>query len=184
MKLGKVWTGCFLVLIFLICSTFGSAHAQAPDLTIWVGKWFKTSLNGSGYCIENSALNKEVSKYTGYLKLWNWDLDERILKGDFYYYKKEAWTVIPLDLNYFSGNDLNFMFWFDETLDHHLLGGVGQIIGKEKGGLLSSAKVNMPGGVSKDYSTDPDDTWYCTGAFKITGSLTSAVPVPPGVIIH
>ena len=172
------------VLALSVFLMINSAHAQAPDLGGWVGKWFKISLSGSGYCIETSALYKSPSKYTGYLKLRNWSLDEGILRADFYYYKKEAWKIVTLGLNYFSGSDLDFLFWFDGTVDNHLLSGVGQITGKENGGLITSAKFNMPSGISKDYSTDPSDPWYCMGSFSLKGSLTSAVPVPPGIISH
>lgn len=171
------------VLALSVFLMINSAYAQAPDLGGWVGKWFKISLSGSGNCIETSALSKSPSKYTGYLKLRSWSLNEGILTADFYSYKKEAWEVITLGLNYFSGSDLDFLFWFEGTVGNRLLSGVGQITGKEKGGLVTSAKFIMPSGISKDYSTDPGDPWYCAGSFSLKGSLTSAVPVPPAIIM-
>ncbi len=182
----KFRRACFILLPVLALSLFlmmNSAHAQAPDLSGWVGKWFKISLSGSGNCIETSELSKSPSKYTGYLKLRSWSSAEGILTADFYYYKKDAWEIITLELNYFSGSELDFLFWFEGTVGNHLLSGVGQITGKEKEGVVSSAKFIMPSGISKDYSTDPNDPWYCTGSFSLKGSLASAVPVPPGIIM-
>ena len=183
MKFRRVSLIFLPVLALSVFLMINSAHAQAPDLGGWMGKWFKISLSGSGTCIETSALSKSPSRYTGYLKLRSWSLDEGILTADFYYYKKEAWEVITLGLNYFSGSDLDFLFWFDGIVGNHLLSGVGHITGTEKGGLITSAKFTVPSGISKDYSTDPGDPWYCSGSFSLNGSLTSKVPIPPEVIM-
>jgi hypothetical protein len=45
-------------------------------------------------------------------------------------------------------------------------------------------KINMPARFQRDYSNDPVDPFYCAGGFKATGTLTTSVPVPPGVIVH
>lgn len=185
MRCTRVRLSGLVLLVFLTFCLLRGAYAQTPDLNLWVGKWFKMSVSGSGYCIENSGFSSQPGKFTMYLNLWNWDLDTKILSADLYELKNGEWKVLSLNFNYYSGTELNFLFWFDDINDYLTLGGTGQITGKLKRGVLTSGKFNVPTGYHKDYSfADPSDPWYCTGLAKFTGTLISIVPVPPGIILH
>jgi len=171
-----------LAVLFLSRDTL--SHAQTIDLSLWVGKWFKVSISSSGYCLEEGALKKDTPKFTAYLKAWDWDPGQGVLKADLYLYQVDTdqWEVGPFNLNYFSGDPLNFVFWVDEEKDNSILGGEGQITGKEKNGILTGGSIKMPAGFHRDYSNHPGSFYYCSGGFNVTGSLTSSVPVPPGII--
>ena len=182
MKFIKV-SATILALAIIGCFAVKTAGAQSPDLNIWEGKWFKISVSVSSYCLEHGSLQNDSAKFTGYLKIWNWDPDQKILQGDFYN-DKDGWEITPFNLHYFAGTNLNFLYWVEETISNFTLGGTGRITGKMNGGVLKSAKLTMPGGYHRDFSFDPGFPWYCAGGVKISGALVSAVPVPPGMIIH
>jgi hypothetical protein len=170
----------------LFLFTLVPSRAQSADFGSWAGKWFKVSVTPAAYCLEEGDLYKDSAKFTAYLKSWNWDSGQKILFADLYVYheNRDEWQVIPFNLNYFSGTPLDFLFKFETEQDNFILGGMGQITGKEKSGALASGKINIPAGFQRDYSNDPLDHFYCAGGFKATAGLTATVPVPPVVVVH
>ena len=122
---------------------------------------------------------------TRYLKLWDWGAGYNVLKGDLYHCHEDKDELQRNDFNlhYFAGTDLNFIFWVEgkETGSNLTLRGADYREGEKMG--FNSAKINVPSSYHVNFSFDPKFPWYCAGGNKATGSLTTAVPVPPEIII-
>jgi len=182
--------------------------ASVQDMAVWIGQWFKVSIKIDGYYFGNSILSNQKSqsgrdednedesqsfiasggheKIAGYLKIWSWDPDKKILQGDLYESDGiGGWIAESLPLHYIGGNDLNFFCWF-QTSGDYTTGFTVRIRGREVNGILKNATLQTLGGYyfEVDNASNPPQFW--AGEFSITGIsvLESKVPVPSNIQLH
>ena len=167
-----------------------TGSSTAEDMTLWIGKWFKVTEKNTGYHFDSSALNKSNAAYIGYLKFYEWDPANKILRGDRYGLDTGGqWTSEPLTLHYLAGSDLDFLCWAQETGDT-IMGFTARIKGQKSNGELVKATFKTLGGYYLDASNDggsgAGSTEFWAGALSVTGVLIpeAEAPVPGSVLIH
>ena len=166
-------------------ASFSLISAQAQDMTLWVGKWFKLTNSNTENCLNDAQkIIRDSYTFTSYLKIWSWDSENSILYADDYSYDNDGqrWNIVSFQFNYLGGTDLDFLFSSQGTIDdpeeYASYALVGRITGKTKAGNLKSAAFNAPG--INSVGT------HCTNWGKNVGSMIpeSKVQVPSEVIIH
>ena len=182
--------------------------APVQDMAVWIDQWFKVSINIDGYYFGKSILGNQKSlngsdeddeddnktlitsrgqeRIVGYLKMWSWDPDKKILEGDLYESDgKGGWTAGPLSLHYIGGNDLNFLCWFQASGDS-TTGFTVRIHGNKRNGVLRTATLQTLGGYYYEVDNTSNPPEYWAGEFSMTGVLVpeSRVPVPSSVRLH
>jgi len=116
----KLLLNVLMAAVFITCFTLGTAHAQGepPDLTRWVGTWFKLTLTANVYHYSNIGVKPSPSyRVTDaesgiYMKIAGWDAGTRILQATAYPKEGGVYSPlvsIPLDMNYFAGDGLKFV---------------------------------------------------------------------------
>jgi len=161
-----------------------------PDMTLWVGKWFKITEKNTGYSFGNSGFRTDSGSYVGYLKLWNWDPNNKVLQGDRYEQDANSgqWFSEPLTLHYIAGSNLDFLCSFQVTDNtaNTSSGLTGRVRGRKVSGALGTATLKTLGGYYIEISNGSNSTEYYVGGLKITGNLISdsKVPVTAEVILH
>ena len=167
-------------------------EGSAPDMSAWVGKWFKVTETNTGFAAGNSGgLIKDRLSLVGYVKLWGWDQTNRVLQGDRYMQDAQTgqWISESFMLNFITGSNLDFLCSYGVTGDL-TIGFTARIQGKERNGVLGNATFKTMGGYyielsrpSGDGSGSPE---YFAGGLSITGNLIpeSKVPVPADVQLH
>ena len=190
MKFKKVWLSGLLMLVLFGYFTLSTAYAQSMD--IWKGKWFKMTVKNSGYVIEYPESHSRNKSETVYLKIWDVDQTNKVLKCDFYNIDEGEWISSSIDLNYFGHNNLEFLCWLyysnEREGENIEIGAMAFLIqGKMSQGSLASAKLKSLGGVNLivDWNS-PGYEYFRAQGVTITGSLMDAskVPVPPDKILH
>ena len=131
--------GILLLMGFLVT---GVADA-APDMSQWEGKWFSFQMTKKGIIFDGSKFIKGAEKSSGYFKIETWNQAEEKFEITIYSQNDGGWDVMTQYINYFGGNTLSFLFWYQDEENQF----VGQLAGKEKGGILSSATVTTYGGI-------------------------------------
>jgi len=163
---------------------------EAPDLTVWVGKWFKLAEKNTGYQYVNPDLTKMSASYTGYLKIWEWDPVNKVLRADQYEQNTQSgqWVSFTLTLNFFGGTQLDFLCWSQETTEDYRTGFTAHVYGQEKSGELAKASFKSLGGfyLSKTKTDASGLENHHVGGVAITGILISEanVPVPQTFQAH
>ena len=161
------------------------ASSDSPDMTIWVGKWFKVTLRNAGYYDETQGLTGERQKVVGYLKIRGWDSANKILQADLYGRNDvgEEWWVISIPLHYILGSDLDFICW-SQVVGEVTYGFTARIKGRERGGVLRSATFKTLGGYHVQVNqvgtaSGLSDSQVWAGWLKMGGDsiLDSKVPV-------
>jgi len=172
-----------------------SVEGQGPDLTIWVGKWLKISERNTGYQFAPSLFSKDNSVYTGYLKFWEWDPANKLLKGDRYEQDSQSdqWFTEPFSLRYITGSDTDFLCWAQSN-GSLAMGFTARVQGKKKEGTLESGSMKTLGGYYMETSSGANSTsdstandqQYWAGGLSISGTLVPEpkVPVPSEALIH
>jgi hypothetical protein len=161
-----------------------------PDMTIWVGKWFKITTKITGSCSGSSGMLSDSGSFAGYLKLWEWDPNNKILQADLYEYGTATaqWSSQSLPLLFIAGNDLDFLFQSQvaDNTANSSHGFTARIVGKETAGVLKSAAFKSLGGYYIDALDQSGTIVNCAGGLKLTGALISEskVPVPAEVTLH
>jgi len=62
-----------------------TGSSTAEDMTLWIGKWFKVTETEHGIPFRLlGPINKSNRAYIGYLKFYEWDPANKILRGDRY----------------------------------------------------------------------------------------------------
>ena len=182
---GKVSSGVSATTT-ISSTTPPSTPEEAPDLTVWVGKWFKLTEKNTGYQYVNPGLTKMNASYTGYLKIWEWDPVNKVLRADQYEQDGQSgqWVSYPLTLNFFGGTQLDFLCWSQESTEDHRTGFTAHIYGQEKSGELVKASFRSLGGfyLSKTSGSANQNV----GGVMITGVLISGAdaPVPQSLLVH
>jgi len=167
------------------------------DLSIWVGKWIKVSIQNRGYYSEEeNRLSNDRQKLSAYLKITAWDPDNKILqatilgKGED---EEEKWSESIL-LRYISGTNLNFLCWSQMTLaGDATYGFTARIRGSMRKGNLAGGIFTSVGGYhvetpeENDNGDDDDDDEELSskqspaGWLKITGRLIAEAKVPADI---
>jgi hypothetical protein len=168
----------FTIGILLLIGFFitGVANA-APDMSKWEGKWFSFQMMKKGVIFDGSNFMNGTEKSSGYFKIKSWNPAEEKFEINVYSNDNGGWQVVTRYINFYAGNALSFLFWYqDEGIQF-----VGQIQGKEKGGILSIATIKTLGGLV----LDNDDNEYAVGSTNLTAKMVaeSKVKVPSNVVL-
>jgi len=183
MKMPKILLIVLTVVVF--ATSLGPASAQAQDMTIWVGKWFKLTNSNTENCLNDvQKIIRDSYTFTSYIKIWSWDSENSVFYADDYSYDNDGqrWNIVSFQFSYLGGTELDFLFSSQGTIDdpeeYASYALVGRITGKTKTGNLRSASFNVPGVNSVGT--------HCTNWGKSVGSLISESRglVTPEVIIH
>jgi len=151
----------------------------SPDMTIWVGKWFKITEKITGFSVGTSGIVKDSGSYVGYLKFQNWDPNNKTFQADRYEQDTNGqWFIEPGTLLYIAGNDLDFLcsFQVTDSATNTMEGFTARIQGRETGGVLNSATFKTLGGYYVEKSNGSGPTEHYAGGLKITGKLVDAGP--------
>jgi hypothetical protein len=164
--------GIFLFLGFFIT---GVANA-APNMSKWEGKWFSFQMTKQGVIFDGSKFMNVTEKSSGYFKIKSWEPAEEKFEINIYSNDNGGWEVITRYINFYAGNDLSFLFLYQDE-DNQF---VGQIQGKESRGTLSSASIKTFGG----FAMGNDDNEYGVGSVNLTAKMVaeSKVKVPSNLI--
>jgi len=167
------------ILLFIVIFITGVANA-APDMSQWEGKWFSYKVVRKGIAFDGAKFMKGSDKESGYFKIWAWDPTAEKFQIDIYFLDNGEWKADTKAIDFFAGNDLNFLFVLQNEGDGFAF--VALIEGKWKNGILSSAKVTTFGGLVLEV----DGNEYRAGNFILTGTMVdvSKVKVPMGMILH
>ena len=161
-----------------------------PDMTIWVGKWFKVTERNTGYSVGSSGIIRNSGSFVGYLKFWNWDPNNGVLQGDRYEQDPDTgqWSSESLTLLYIAGTDLDFLCSFQVTdnATNTMSGFTARLQGRGISGVLKSGTFKTLGGYYVEKSNGSGPTVHYAGGLRITGYLVpdSRIPVPSEVLLH
>ena len=109
-------------------TTVSASSTAGPDMTVWVGKWFKITERNTGYHYAEPALTRTNSSYTVYLNIWNWDPVNKVFQVDRYEQDGQTgqWFSDPLILYLVAGTQFDFLCWSGEETDNHMSGFTAQ----------------------------------------------------------
>ena len=200
MRNGKRWLSALVMMVFLTCFMIGTAQAQTPgvipDLSSWVGTWFKVTLTGTAYHFSDYGVKPTPATPTAvnigkvYLNITSWNpsaLPLGTLTADIYAKDHDtgAWIPTPLaaiNIDYFAGSDLKFMGSAQLSTPNDVTMGIVFIFtGKKVGDNF------VLGGVSKlstigSYMLEIDDASGSTerwaGSVKLSGPMVPASSLP------
>ena len=162
--------GILLLIGFFIT---GAANA-APDMSKWEGTWFSFQMTKKGVIFDGFKFMNVTEKSAGYFKIQSWDQQEAQFVINVYSNNNGAWQSTTRYIHFHAGNDLSFLFWYrDEGTQFG-----GQIQGKEKGGILSSATIKTLGGLA----LGNDDNEYGVGSATLTAKMVTESKVPSAVL--
>jgi len=193
MKLGKKWSSILFVLLLLEILTLSVADAQ--NMSIWVGTWFKVTFKSSGYNVDYPGISKSNESLTVYLKIWSVDEVNKILYCDAYFFEDGAWGTDTLNFNFLGHHSWEFIAYLYETsnyvendVNHTEFTAFTLLIqGTIKQGALASGKMISLGGTHwKAVWNAPGYEHYNGNQYTLTGSLIkpSKVPVPTERILR
>jgi hypothetical protein len=123
MKAQKLLLNVLMVAVFITCFTVGAVHAQVPgvvpDLSIWVGTWFKVKMTSTVYHFSNIGVKptpsyaESESGGTSYIKITDWDTTipgAEFLVVDVYAKESGIWVPAEtVNIYYFAGSNLKFV---------------------------------------------------------------------------
>ena len=168
----------FTIGILLLVGFFitGVANA-APDMSKWEGTWFSFKMTKKGVIFDGSHFMNVTETNSGYFKIQSWNPAEEKFEINIYSNDNGGWQVKTRYMNFYAGNALRFLFWYRNEGDHF----VGQIQGKEKAGILSSATIKTLGGIA----LGNDGNEYGLGSENLTAKMVaeSKVKVPSNVVL-
>lgn len=146
------------------------------DMSVWVGKWFEVSEKYMGYETKVSGFARHNETLLAYIKIYEWDPVNNILKADRYEYDAGSgqWFTEPLDLNYLSGNAFDF-FCSAHTIDEQTYSTyafTARITGAQRRGSLE-ARLKTLGGYYVTVKNGVPGDEYLAGNFRIQGTLVS-----------
>jgi hypothetical protein len=189
------------MMVFLTCFTVGAAHAQVPgqipDLSSWVGTWFKVTLTGTAYHFSDYGVKPTPATPTAvnigkvYLNITSWNpsaLPLGTLTADVYAKDHETGIWIPtpfasITINYFAGSNLKFMGSAQlATPNDVTMGLVFIFTGKKKGDnfvLGGVTKLSTIGSYMLEIDDAPGSTERWAGAVKLSGPMVSSIPFTP-----
>jgi hypothetical protein len=187
MKISKVCLSISLVAILITCLSITTAHSQGvPDLSIWVGKWFKGNAAVTGMLEFESIGVKYFSASGGsnpaYVFVSGWSSTSRVLTIDVWAWNDrhdiDRWeNFFPaLECTYIAGSNLDFLCWTTQTPPVDNPGSVGNWMGAmfrftgrlDKFAAMRSASLKTQGGFIWEVENTAE---ILTGGLKITGTL-------------
>jgi len=185
MRMKKTGLIVLVAWLWIVFAGLSSAEAQ-PNMSLWVGQWFKIKFKQKGYDFNGEKMSQDWDniEYT-YLNVWDWDPATGDLDVDLYYQPTYGsdWIVTSDKLRFFTGTNLEFLATFDHASISTALTFLAKIEGKVKNVGLKSAKLEDLGG----YYLEIDASSNIRRGLQITltGDLIEAskVKVPPEVII-
>ena len=144
MRIQKTVFTVGILLIMGLCITgVTNAAAAASDMSQWVGKWFSFKMITKGIIFDGSNFIKASEKNSGYFKVESWNQGDEKFEITIYSQNNGGWEVMTQYMNYLAGNNLSFLFGFQDEEQQF----VGQVVGKEKKGILSGASIQTYGGL-------------------------------------
>jgi hypothetical protein len=189
----KMWKPCILGVVFVVVIGFlaiRETYAQPPDMSQWVGKWFRLKSTQKGITFNPSDSNFLKNSEVGikYMKIWNWDPNNKDFRSDIYFQDLAVWKAQTMTFRFLAGTDVKFIllfFWLRADFVEETSKGQAITVimeGKQKNGILQGANVNTLGGgyVLVDAGS------ASAGSFSLIGKMidVSKVPVPADTIIQ
>jgi hypothetical protein len=198
MKSRNLLLNGLMVVVFVTCLTHGTAHAQPgefPNLSDWIGTWFKLTVTATAFHYPNVGVKPNPSYAQAatmgkaYLNITDWDGINHILTADIYTkdHDTDEWITTPfaaMNIEYFAGtalqfrgsarladpNDvtMNLIFVFSgkQTLaGDFILGGITKV---------STMASNI---LEIDDAEGSTERWI--GSVKISGPMVSTIPFTP-----
>ena len=175
-------------------TTVSASSTAGPDMTVWVGKWFKITERNTGYHYAEPALTRTNSSYTVYLNIWNWDPVNKVFQVDRYEQDGQTgqWFSDPLTLYFIAGTQFDFLCWSGEETDNHMSGFTARIQGYENKGELQRATFKTMGGYYVELTNASGSGSQSTPSLQNVGGLSFSgalapegkVPVPRNIFQH
>ena len=175
----------------------------SPDMTNWVGKWFKVVEKDTGYYARNSTLAIDRSSVVAYLKIWDWDSSQKIFHVDRYEYDtaRSQWFSEPMDLNYISGSQQAFLCRYQVTdnATQNMMGftvlirqggvpqvGVPGVLGFPQAGARRGSLRTLGGYYIASGEDTAGSSVNYVGGLSIRGTEVpiSKVPVPSSIVLR
>ena len=175
----------------------------SPDMTNWVGKWFKVAEKDTGYYARNSTLAIDRSSVVAYLKIWDWDSSQKIFHVDRYEYDtaRSQWFSEPMDLNYISGSQQAFLCRYQVTdnATQNMMGftvlirqggvpqvGVPGVLGFPQAGARRGSLRTLGGYYIASGEDTAGSSVNYVGGLSIRGTEVpiSNVPVPSSIVLR
>jgi hypothetical protein len=184
MKICKIWLGGFLVVALLGCFTVSTAQAQFPDLSGWVGKWFKLNVKTTGVFFNGSKMQNENQNIVAYLSIKNFNSPSEFKIKLWQQNKEGGWEVFVDDLSVkiIAGTDLDFLCVTtleinDNPSNPQFFGFAARITGRLTKGELKSATFKSLGGFSWEQLLDLNPEFFASGV-SINGSFIDPSKLP------
>lgn len=161
----RIQKSVFVVGILLLMGFFitGVASAAAPDMSQWEEKWFSFQMTKKGIIFDGSKFIKASEKSSGYFKIESWNQAEEKFEITIYSQNNGGWDVMTQYINFIAGNNLTFLFWYQDE-DQQF---VAQMVGKEKNGIISSASITTYGGLV----VSTDDNQHAIGSVVLKAKM-------------
>lgn len=183
MKICKIGMSGFFVLALLVCLTVNGANAQSPNLSGWVGKWFKLTVKTTGvfFDFENSKLKTGNDNSTNYLYIKQFNPPSELTVKVWQQNDGGGWEVFVDDLNVrvIAGTDLDFLCVTTLQMDDppQFFGFAARVTGKLTKGDLKSGTFKSLGGFSWEQLLDQNPEYFAAG-ISINGSLADPSKLP------
>lgn len=199
MKVRRMLLGVLMVTVFITCFTAGAVHAQVPgvvpDLSIWVGTWFKVKMTSTVYHFSNIGVKptpsyaESESGGTTYIKITDWDATTpgaEFLVVDVYEKESGIWVQVDtVNIYYFAGSNLKFL---GSTLVSDPMGTSLSLLfvftGKRNTAntkfiMDGSTKLSTMGSAILEIDDDEGSTERWAGAAKLSGPMVPESTLPP-----
>jgi hypothetical protein len=164
------------ILLLIGIFTAGIANAvvlsPAPDnMSKWVGKWFSYKVTQKGLAYDGSKFMTGSTNESGYFQIVSWDGTAEQFQIDVYYLDNGVWENDTQVLDFYAGDDLNFLFILQNETDGYAF--VALVKGKEKNGDISSATIKSYGGIVLDV----EDGEYRAGSMTLSAKMVDSSKV-------
>ena len=185
MKICKIGLSGLLVLALLVCFTVNGANAQSPNLSGWVGKWFKLTVKTTGvfFDFENSKLKTGNDNSTNYLYIKELNSPSELIVQVWEQNDGGGWVVFVDDLSVkvIAGTGLDFLcvttLQMDNPSSPQFFGFAARVTGRLTKGELKSATLKSLGGFSWEQLFDLDPEFFASGV-AINGSFIDPSKLP------
>ncbi len=163
-------------------TTINAGDTSSPDMTAWVGKWFKVRINrdaGKESWKRPDEDSDDNIGEIGYLKILSWDSSASTLKGSLYYRngQKGPWSSVDLPLHFTGGTPVRFLFWFEYAQEFQFAAGM---IAKAERGMMAKATFSAAGIYLFKNEDEMDDDVNL--ALTIVGTMIPEWKVPTEIV--
>jgi hypothetical protein len=198
MKTGRCLGKALFLVAILTCFICSTAHAQVPgvvpDLSIWVGQWFKITATQTVFHFADIGV-KPTPGYPitdtgnpGYIKIIGWDLGTQTLSGNLYMKINKIWdpaNYVPISFVYFAGSDLKFLCSSNITSTYITLNAAFLFKGQrdKSGNFIMGGITTLKTMGGSIYMTDdvPGSTERWAGSAVASGPMVPLSKVPPPI---